>query len=222
MTIPDDAQRAIEGYLAALRKQLRDLMEEDVNDIVEEIRAHVLDKTTAGADLEQVEQTLAALGTPAALASRYRTEELMKRAQAHRTGAQRALLTLKRVLAVAGGLLAFAVSVVGYCLGGGLVVFGVMKIVWPHGTGLWASHSPGCTWGESGRGCKYGLSLSSSDGNTPPHNSHDVLGWWLVPLGLVLGTVLLYASYRFWGWVMRMQRQRNIRRGAASEQQAES
>jgi hypothetical protein len=213
MTIPADSERAIDGYLAALRKQLRDLMEEDVNDIVEEIRAHVLDKTTAGADLEQVEQTLAALGTPAALASRYRTEELMKRAQAHRTGAQRALLTLKRVLAVAGGLLGLAVSVAGYCLGGGLVAFGVMKIFRPHGTGLWASHSPGCT---------YGLSFSSGSGNTPPHNSHDVLGWWLVPLGLGLGTALLYAAYRLGNWVMRMLRERNIRRCAASEEQVQS
>lgn len=195
MTLSADSQRSIDTYLAALRKQLRDLMEEDVNDIVKEIRAHILDKTTDAANPEQVEQTLAALGTPAALASRYRTEELMKRAQTHRSGAQKALLAMQWIGTVVGGLVAFAVSVVGYCLGGGLVVLGVLKIVWPQGTGLWESHGPGDSWG---------LSFSSGSGNTPPPNSHDVLGWWLVPLGLVLGTALFYATYRFGAWMMRM------------------
>jgi len=38
MTLSADAQRAIDHYLVALRKHLRDLMEEDVNDIVQEIK----------------------------------------------------------------------------------------------------------------------------------------------------------------------------------------
>jgi hypothetical protein len=77
MSLPADSQKAIDDYLAALRRQLRDLMEEDMNDIVEEIRAHILDKTSSG--VTSVEQTLAALGPPAALAARYRTEEIMRR-----------------------------------------------------------------------------------------------------------------------------------------------
>lgn len=212
MTLSTDSQRAIDSYLAALRKQLRDLMEEDVNDIVEEIRAHILDKTATAAVPEQVEQTLKALGTPETLASRYRTEELMKRAHAHRSGAQVALLVIQRIGAVLFGLAAFAVSIVGYCIGGGLVVLAVMKIVWPHGTGLWESRGPGADWG---------LSFSGGSGTAPP-NSHDLLGWWLVPIGFVVGTGLFYATYRFGAWVIRMLRRPRRLRYAANEQQVES
>ena len=46
MTFSAESQKTIDAYLLALRKQLRELMDEDVNDIVEEIRAHILDKTS--------------------------------------------------------------------------------------------------------------------------------------------------------------------------------
>ncbi len=54
------------------------LMDEDVNDIVEEIRAHILDKTWGEAPEDTVASTLAALGTPEELASRYRTDEFVE------------------------------------------------------------------------------------------------------------------------------------------------
>ncbi len=95
MSLSEASQKAIDDYIASLRRQLRDLMEEDMNDIVEEIRAHILDKTSAGADPGQVEQTLAALGPPAALAARYRTEEMMRRAVTHRSRAQKARIALR-------------------------------------------------------------------------------------------------------------------------------
>jgi len=100
----------------------------------------------------------------------------------------------------------------GYGLSGGLVVIAVLKIAWPRGTGLWESHGPGDHWG---------LSLSASSGNTTPQNSHDVLGWWLVPIGLVLGTALLYGTYRFGAWAMRLLWPRKLQY-AAGEQRAES
>ena len=67
MTDPE-TQKTIDTYLAALRKQLRELMEEDATDIVEEIRAHIFDKTSSGGSPEKVSATLAALGTPEELA----------------------------------------------------------------------------------------------------------------------------------------------------------
>lgn len=211
MTLSAEARGSADSYLAALRKQLRDLMEEDTNDIVEEIRAHILDKTT-GAEPEEVEQTLAALGTPAVLAARYRTEELMKRAEAHRSGAQKTLVVLQRTGAAVCGLAAFAVSVVGYFVGALLVVLGVLKAVYPHGTGLWVGHYPDGT---------SSVSFSGGSGNVPPANAHDLLGWWLVPLGLVLGAALLYATYRFGAWAIRtLWRPRNWR-VTANEHQLE-
>lgn len=87
MTLSVESQKTVDAYLAALRKQLRELMDEDVNDIVEEIRAHILDKTSGEAPTGSVAETLAALGTPEELASRYQTEELLKRARMSRSAA---------------------------------------------------------------------------------------------------------------------------------------
>ena len=95
MTVSAESQKTVDAYLAALRKQLRELMDEDANDIVEEIRAHILDKTTIAEGVEGVSSTLAALGTPEELASRYRTDELLKRAQMTRSP----LVSLRSLLA---------------------------------------------------------------------------------------------------------------------------
>jgi len=197
MTLPDDSQKAIDDYLAALRRQLRDLMEEDMNDIVEEIRAHILDKSTAGADGAQVEQTLAALGAPRDLAARYCTEEMMRRAEAHRSGTQKARIAGRWTVRILAGLVVVIVSAVGYFVGGVLVTAGVVKVMWPRGTGLWQ------TMNSDGTVMSYGLSGGS--GNTPPSNTaHDILGWWLLPIGFILGPAIIYGTFWLGRWTVRM------------------
>jgi hypothetical protein len=194
MTLSDTSQKAIDDYLAALRRQLRDLMEEDMNDIVEEIRAHILDKTTAGADPAQVAQTLAALGAPRDLAARYCTEEMMRRAEAHRSGTQKARIAGRWTFAIVAGLVALVVSAVGYSLGGFLIIIGFAKLMWPKGTGLWEANYPDGTWG---------LGISGGSGNAPPANSHDLLGWWIYPIGFILGPAIIYWTYRLGRWTAR-------------------
>ena len=184
MTDPE-TQKTIDTYLAALRKQLRELMEEDATDIVDEIRAHILDKTSNGGSPEKVSATLAALG------SRYRTEELL-RAQLTRSP----LVSLRSLLHWATlsftGIVVFLVSVFGYALGGALVVFAMLKAAFPRATGLWKTVSPDGTWG---------LNLSFSSGTPPP--GQELLGWWVLPIGLLLGTGLLLLTFRFGTWSIR-------------------
>jgi hypothetical protein len=212
MSLSEASQKAIDDYLASLRRHLRDLMEEDMNDIVEEIGAHILDKASAGANSAQVEETLAALGPPAALAARYRTEEMMRRAEAHRSGAQKTRIAVRAAGVTLATLLVVAVSGLGYFVGGVLVVIGIAKLMWPHGTGLWENHNPDGTWG---------FGLSGGSGNTPPANSHDLLGWWLLPIGLILGPALIYATFRLGKWsVKKMWRPKKWQQ-VAGEPQAE-
>jgi hypothetical protein len=214
MTLPEAQQKAIDDYLAALRRQLRDLMEEDMNDIVEEIRAHILDKTTAGADPAQVEQVLAALGAPGELAARYCTEEMMRRAEAHRSNTQKARVAGRWTVAILGGLVVLVVSAIGYSLGGVLVIAGIAKAMWPRGTGLWETHNSDGTWG---------LGLSGGSGNTPPSgNAHDILGWWLYPIGFILGPAIIYGTYRLGRWTARKLWPARKRSYAATEPQTES
>jgi len=213
MTLPEVSQKAIDDYLAALRRQLRDLMEEDMSDIVEEIRVHILDKTGAGADPAQVERTLAALGSPADLAARYRTEEMMRRAEAHRSGAQKARIAARWSLAILATAVVVAISAAGYFTGGVLLLIGIAKLIWPHGTGLWETHNADGTWS---------LGLSGSDGNTPPPNAHDILGWWLLPIGLIVGPVLIYGTYRLGKWTARTLFRPRRWQYTVSERQLES
>jgi len=193
MTLSAESQKTIDVYLAALRKQLRELMDEDANDIVEEIRTHILDKTSGDAATDTVSSTLAALGTPEELASRYRTDDLLKRAQSGRSF----VLTVRSLLRWAtlsfAGLVVFLVSLVGYCLGGGLVMLVAFKLIWPRNTGLWKDSGPGDHWM---------LSFSFSSGE-PPHHGQELLGWWLLPICLILGSVLLFLTFRFGTWSIR-------------------
>ena len=193
MNLSAESQKTVEAYLAGLRKQLRRLPYEDVNDIVEEIRAHVLDKVSDGAKPETVASTLSALGTPEELAERYQTDELLKRAQNTRSPIVifRSLLRWATLSFV--GFLVFLTSIVGYCVGGGLVVLAVFKLMWPQNTGLWKNiYSDG----------KWGVNLSFSSG-AAPHHTQELLGWWLVPLGFLVGAGLLFLTFRFGNWCIR-------------------
>jgi hypothetical protein len=193
MTFSGESQKSIDSYLAALRRQLRDLLDEDINDIVEEIRGHILDKSSGESPADSVASTLAALGTPEELAGRYRTEELLKRAQLARSPSLMARSLMRWATVSVAGLVVFVISVVGYCLGGWMVVFGALKIISPRGTGVWWTAYPDGTH-----------SLGMGSGNQPPAvNAHDVLGWWLVPIGLLIGGMLLLLTFRFDVWSVR-------------------
>ncbi len=72
MTIEGDAQQKIQAYLDRLRRSLRGLSQEEIREIVEELRSHILDKASADGEVTAagVDAALAALGSPEALSSR--------------------------------------------------------------------------------------------------------------------------------------------------------
>lgn len=196
MTLSAESQKTIEGYLTALRKHLRDLMDDDVNDIVEEIRFHILDKTSADDAPEALDATLAALGTPAELAARYRTDELMKRAQSTRSPVLSLHSLFRWATLSLVGLIVFAISVIGYTLGGILVLMGFGKLIFPRNGGFWFNPRPGGTGidGEAG----------FSFANGPwKHPGHEIIGMWLVPIGLIVGSGLLLFTFWFGRWCIR-------------------
>ena len=196
MTFSAESQKTIDSYLAALRKQLRGPLDDDVEDIVEEIRVHILDKTSGADAKDTVVATLASLGTPEELASRYRTDDLLQRAQVTRSP----FLSLHSLFRWASlsfaGLVVFLASVVGYSLGGGLVIIAALKLMWPRSTGFWMEFYPdGSPKSASG-------GFGSGYASQPPPG-REVLGWWLVPIGLVLGAALLFLTFRFGTWSIR-------------------
>jgi len=189
MTLSIESRKSVDAYLAALRRQLRDLLDEDVKDIVEEIRMHILDKTAEDCSQGAVAAALAALGNPEELAARYRTEELLQRAKLSRTPAYMLHSLLHWALLSVLGLLVFSISVLGYVLGGGLFILGVLKVFNYQHTGLWGVFT------------EHEWSLGFQSGGE--HGGHELLGVWLLPLGLLGGPVLFFLTLRFGMWSVR-------------------
>ena len=180
-------QKMIDAYLADLRARLRSLPAEQVTEIVEEIRSHVLDTAaTDGAMTEAgVNSALTRLGTPSALAASYVTDNLLVRAQQHhmpwtilRAIFQWATLSLK-------GFLVFLVCAAGYAFGASFFIAALAK-PFNHKVGLWLMD-----------GDTYSLVLGMTDAIP---RGHELLGWKLIPVGFALGggTVFLTTQLALW------------------------
>ena len=178
------AEREIESYLRQLKESLRGLPVEQVDDIVREIRSHLLE--SAGSDRERLTEALARLGDPAVLGSAYRMDDLALRAQSSRSP----LLLLRLVMHWATrsleGLGALVVAFLGY--GTALIALGcaLVKPFMPDRVGLWVQRVPPDDW-----------SFQLGRVTVPPADAREVLGWYIVPLGLLVGAIALTATSRY-------------------------
>lgn len=121
------------------------------------------------------------------------TDELLSRAAVSRSPI-RILESLFRwaSLSVAGFFVLLS-SIVGYFLGGAFIFCGVLKIIHPQTTGLWAFRN---STGDLEISLRLGF-------GSPPVGGRDVLGWWIVPVGLVVGCGLVMLTTRFAVWCAR-------------------
>jgi len=169
----------MEEYLGHLRAALGPISEQEARDIVEEIRSHIRETSQRGGalEVEAVRATLGRLGSAVDLAALYRVENLAQRTR--RTGSL--WLAWRTILRWAGlsleGIRVLFVSVTGYFLAIAFVICGVAKPFNPERVGLWRLADPDGSW-----------SLHLGFGNAP--QGREVLGWWIVPLGILLGTGL--------------------------------
>ena len=78
----------IDSYLARLRNALGDISSSESEEILREIRSHILDRAEAeGPVTEQVvNQVLLAVGDPQELAKQYRADAILRRAASSRFG----------------------------------------------------------------------------------------------------------------------------------------
>lgn len=165
----------IEVYLRELRAQLHGAA--DAEDILAEIRSHIEE---SGPD---VAATLARLGTPAELATLYAVDR-----SSSPTILVRGLFRWAKVSI--GGFFALIGVVVGYGLTISFFLAALIKPFAPHRTGVW--------WLAGDE-----ISLRLGLGGSPPTYGHEVLGWWIVPIGLAAGALVLWATPRFGRWAVR-------------------
>jgi hypothetical protein len=197
MTKAGDAQHKIEAYLGRLRQLLCGMNAEDAREIVEELRSHITEKAAGSGQVTAagVETALARLGSPEKLASQYSTDALLARAEVSRSPV-RILESLFRWASLSiAGFLVLRTSIVGYFLGGTFMWCAVLKIVHLQTAGLWVFPNGGDTE----------ISLRLGFGN-PPLGGRDVLGWWIVPAGLIVGCGLVMLTTRFALWCARQYR----------------
>lgn len=197
-----EQQQKIEAYLAKLQVRLRGMNEHEVHEIVQELRAHIADKTAVTREVTTVtvDDALDALGNPEALANQYLTVALLSRAEINRSPVG-ILQGLFRWASLSfAGLLVMVASIVGYVLGCALMLSALLKLIHPHTAGLWAFPT---STGE------LELSLRMGFGR-PPIGARDVLGWWILPVGLLTGCGLVALTTRFALWCARRYRQSRV------------
>lgn len=174
------AEMQIDSYLSALRLHLGALTFAEREEIVREIGAHVRDSAEeSGASFETV---LARLGPAEELAAQYRDGLLIRKASRSLSPLVLLRATLRLATKSASGIVVFFCSVFGYCFGAGFVLIALSKAIFPAHTGAWI---------QNGRLVDLGAFVYG----VPPQ-AHEVLGMWIIPLGLIAGALtLLFTTY---------------------------
>lgn len=195
----DDARQRMDAYLDRLRARLRGLGEAEAREIVAEIESHIVDRATVGDAMTSaaVDAALARLGSPEALAAEYVTGDVLARAEVSRSP-WRVLESLFRwaSLSVSGSLVLMA-SIGGYFLGAVFILCAALKPFHPRTAGLWLVPDDA---GDAVFSLRMGFEGA-------PAGGRDLLGFWIVPAGLVAGSLLLIVTTRFALFCARRYRQ---------------
>jgi uncharacterized membrane protein len=170
------ADMQIDSYLTALRFHLGPLTIAEREEIVREIGAHVRDSAEeSGASVDTI---LARLGPAEELAAQYRDGLLIRKAT--RSNSPLMLLRAALRLATKGifGTFVLFLGLFGYLTGGSMVLAALVKPIFPAHTGVWL---------QDGVLVSAGIFVFGQSSL-----SHEVLGLWLIPIGLTAGSLLLF------------------------------
>jgi uncharacterized membrane protein len=197
----ENAQR-MEAYLNRLRAHLDGFRKEEVDEIVDELRSHILDKIAVserevpGSGENALDAALAGLGTPEKLSGQYVTDRVLARAEASRSPL-RILRNLFRWASLStAGLILFLTTLIGYFCGIIFILVAIARVFHPHSAGLWSIPN-----GVDDHEISFRLGFGS-----PPAAGKDVLGWWIVPLGWMAGGGLIMLTTQIAVWFVRKYR----------------
>jgi HAAS domain-containing protein len=195
--LPGGAMDArVDDYLARVRKGLAGLSREAASEIVEELRSHILEKAALNGDATPaaVEDVLAALGKPEELPAQYMADDLLERAARSRSPRLFLRGLVLWASLSAGGIFVLVGCVVGYFLGGAFLLCAILKPLHPQSAGLWQLPDEA-----------HSYSLRLGFGSVPAGGT-ELLGWWMVPVGLLLGGGLCSLTTKFALWCARLYR----------------
>jgi uncharacterized membrane protein len=185
---PKDPAQKIDLYLKRVRSGLRNLPESHVVDILQELRSHILERAESGGRLSDAatDAALQSLGSPQEVAALYVAENFMARAESSRTPWTILRGVFHWATLSVKGFLVFMLCITGYMFGAAFFIAALAKPFNPRAVGLWMI-------GPDSFSLRLGMTDSVANG-------HELLGWFLIPIGCALGggTILLTTHFGLW------------------------
>jgi len=169
----------IHNYLKSLSKYLSRLEKADAEDVIREIESHiydVLEAHEADGSKTDAEAILAGFGQPRDLAAGY-VEHILEGA-APPSGFK----AIQQVKKGATKGLYFGMGLFGYSIALALILIGIYKPFEPEIVGVWV--------GDPGNSFIVGVVADM------PEGTHELLGWWLIPVAIGLGIGIAYLTKR--------------------------
>jgi len=184
----DDAQLGIDAYLNRMRSRLRGLSDQTTAEILAELRSHITEKAAADGEMTaaSVDAALVALGSPEELASEYVTDELLARAEVSRSPIHIIESLFRWASLSVAGFFVLLGSIAGYFLGAAFILVAALKPFHPDTAGLWVTQD---ATGDLAFSLHLGFGSAQVGGR-------EVLGWWVVPVGLLAGCGLVILTTR--------------------------
>ena len=203
MTDADAVLTAIDGCLAEVRRGLRGLSAGETADILEELRSHIVDRAreTGAVTPASIAGAVAGLGDLKELASAYAAGRIAAPVEERRSPWWMLGAAFRLARLSVWGFFVFIASLIGYGVGASLVATALIKPFAPRHAGLWMS----------GHGDTFSLNLGVMGS---PATGQELLGWWIIPIGVVLGGLLLWLTWRFNRAALRGVRKRSALRTA--------
>ena len=148
-----------------LRRSLGELPAEDVNDILREIRGHILERAETAGEMtdESLQRILRELGQPEDIGPLYQTEAMVARARSSFSPSLIFSTTLRWAMRSFVGFVVFLAGLLGYGTALGFLICAILKPFMPEQVGMWVG-SDGFTIGTI----------------TAHGARHELLGWWLI------------------------------------------
>ena len=197
----DAGMAHLDCYLDQVRRQLGGLPKGEVDEILAELRSHVLDKVDGAPTPQRVEAAIEALGGPREVARLNLTERVAATLETNRS-AWRVFGAIGRLAGLSlYGFFALLVSLFGYAAAAGFLLTAIVKPFMPEHAGLWRIPTPDGSY-------------DYSIGTTDAPQGYELLGWWIIPIGVAVGLLLAWLTWRFGLFSVRRKR-RAAQRGRA-------
>lgn len=201
MTLSDTGESRVRGYLYMLGQSLRasapaPLVADAVREVESHIRERVAESSGRPNEREALEAILVRLGSPSTVARAYSLEMIMEEAA---IGGRFVAVLRSLFHAAATGMSGFVTAMLlllGYSSGAAFISIAVLKPIFPNNVGLWLHE-----------GVSLGGQFPAPEGVTP------LGGYWIIPICLFVGLLILIATHRLARrWVGRLRQRIRDRR----------